>query len=73
MDHADLDIRDLSVRCGACMNYRTLVSFSKRDGWHVYAYACEPGTCDSASVRTILELPAEIDVFARRHPDCGGA
>ena len=72
MEHADLDIRNLSIRCGACMNYKTLVGFSKRDAWHVYAYECDDGTCDVEATRTLLEIPAELDVFSRRHPDCGG-
>lgn len=73
MEHENLDIRDLSVRCGACMNYKTLAAFSKREGWHVYVYECDAETCDVDATRTLLEVPEAIDVFARRHPDCGGA
>jgi hypothetical protein len=55
------------------MNYMTLVGFSRRDEWHVYTYECEPGTCEKETNRTLLELPAELDLFSRRHPECGGS
>lgn len=67
-----LDIRDLSVRCGRCMNYQTLSAYSRRDGWNVYTYACDEGTCDPEATRTLVEVPQAVDLFAQRHPDCGG-
>lgn len=67
-----IQIRDLSIRCGNCMNYQTLSGYSRRDAWNVYTYECEAGTCDAEKTRTLLEVPVALDVFAQRHPDCGG-
>lgn len=67
-----LNIRDLSIRCGHCMNYQTLAAYRPREGWNVYTFECESGTCDVETTRTLVEVPAEIDEFSRRHPDCGG-
>lgn len=67
-----LDIRDLSVRCGKCMNYQTLSAYSRREDWNVYTYTCDAESCDPEATQTLLEVPAAIDLFAQRHPDCGG-
>jgi hypothetical protein len=62
-----LNIRQLSIKCGHCETYQTLLSFQHRDdGWNVYVYECENDKCDPAVTRTLLELPAEIDAFAQR-------
>jgi hypothetical protein len=62
-----IDIRDLSIKCGHCLTYQTLVGFARRGDWNVYTYECEP-----AVTRTLLELPRELDQFARRDPDWRG-
>jgi hypothetical protein len=63
-----IDLRNLSIKCGNCETYQTLCGFSTRDEWHVYTYECENETCDPTVTRTLLEIPAELDVFARRDP-----
>ena len=68
-----INIRDLSVRCGRCLNYQTLVAYEPRNGWNVYVFQCDADHCDAESSRTLLEIPAEIDEFAQRDPDCGGS
>jgi len=68
-----IHIRNLSVRCGHCMNYQTLVAYRARDGWNVYVYECDAEHCDAEVSRTLLEIPAELDEFAQRDPECGGS
>jgi len=68
-----INIRDLSVRCGRCMNFMTLASYAPRDGWNAYTFECETGGCDPATSRTVVEVPIERDEFAQKHPDCGGS
>jgi hypothetical protein len=67
-----LNIRNLSIKCGHCNSYQTLSAFAARDDWNVYTYECENDTCDPAVTRTYLEVPAEIDAFARRDPEWRG-
>ena len=65
--HSPINIRNLSIRCGACGTYQTLTAYEPReDGWNVYTYECENDVCDPAVTRTYLELPADLDEFARR-------
>ena len=61
-----INIRDLSIRCGQCMNYMTLAAYAPRDGWNAYTYECEGGTCDAAAARTVIEVPTALDEFAIR-------
>ena len=68
----DIDIRNLSIKCGNCDTYQTLSTFSRRAEWNVYTYECENGICDPAVTRTLLEVPVELDVFARRDPEWRG-
>jgi hypothetical protein len=67
-----IDLRHLSIRCGHCDTYQTLSAFSRRGDWNVYAYECENDVCDPNVTRTFLEIPAELDEFARRDPDWRG-
>ena len=67
-----VDIRDISVKCGNCNTYQTLVGFGRRDDWHVYTYECENDRCAPAVTRTLIEVPREIDEFARRDPHWRG-
>ncbi len=67
-----INIRNLSIRCGNCDTYQTLSAFARRDEWNVYTYECENEVCDPAVTRTLLEVPAELDGFARRDPDWKG-
>ncbi len=61
-----INIRDLSIRCGQCMNFMTLASYEPRDGWNAYTYQCDGGTCDAAAARTVVEVPVSLDEFAVR-------
>jgi hypothetical protein len=68
----DIDIRNISVLCGHCNTYQTLTSFRRREGWNVYVYECENDICDPDRSRTLIEVPRELDVFARRDPGWRG-
>ena len=70
--HSQINIRNLSVKCGHCGQYQTLAGFSRRDEWNVYAYECENTICDPELSRTLLEVPAALDEFARRDPEWRG-
>jgi hypothetical protein len=67
-----INIRNLSIKCGHCDTYQTLTSFSHREGWNVYTYECENDRCDPAMTRTLVEVPAQLDEFARRDPGWRG-
>jgi len=70
--HATINIRDVTVRCGRCGDYQTLAHFARRGQWNVYTYECENGRCDPAATRTLIEVPAALDVFANRDPNWHG-
>ena len=63
---ATINIRNLSIKCGNCDTYQTLCGFARRGDWNVYTYECENETCDPAVTRTLVEVPADLDEFARR-------
>jgi hypothetical protein len=67
-----VNIRDISIKCGNCGTYQTLAAYSRRQGWNVYTYECENDVCDPAVTRTLVEVPEEIDAFARRDPGWRG-
>ena len=67
-----INIRNLSIKCGRCNTYQTLTSFARREEWNVYTYECENEICDPGETRTLLEVPAELDEFARRDPGWRG-
>jgi len=67
-DHALINIRNLSVKCGHCRTYQTLCAYRRRDDWNVYVYECENERCDPELSRTLLEVPRVLDEFARRDP-----
>ncbi len=67
-----IDLRFLSIKCGNCNTYQTLAAFSRRDDWNVYSYECENEICDPNVTRTYLEIPRELDAFARRDPNWRG-
>lgn len=68
-----INVRNLSVRCGNCSAYQTLVGFARRDdGWNVYTYECEGPPCEREATRTFLEVPATLDEFANRDPGWHG-
>jgi len=67
-----INIRDLSIKCGRCNTYQTLTGFTRRGDWNVYTYECENDVCEPATTRTLLEVPRELDAFARRDPEWRG-
>ena len=70
--HASINIGDLSVRCGSCQEYQTLVGYQPRGDWNVYTYECENGRCGPDVTRTLVEVPRSLDDFARRDPTWRG-
>lgn len=67
-----INIRDISVKCGHCNTYQTLCGFARRGECNVYTYECEGQTCDPTMTRTLVEVPRELDDFARRDPGWHG-
>ncbi len=67
-----INIRNLSVKCGNCQTYQTLCGYQPADEWNIYTYECENDICDPAITRTLLEVPRELDEFARRDPGWRG-
>jgi hypothetical protein len=60
-----INIRDLSIRCGRCDTYQTLVAFEPGDGFNSYTYECEDSTCAPEATRTIVEVPEVLDLFSQ--------
>ena len=71
-NHQMINIRNLSVKCGNCHTYQTLCGYQPAGEWNIYTYECENDICDPASTRTLLEVPRELDEFARRDPGWRG-
>lgn len=67
-----INIRNLSVKCASCGEYQTLVRFEPAEDWNAYTYECEGTACDPAASRTLLEVPVDLDAFARRDPTWKG-
>jgi hypothetical protein len=72
MAPSTIDIRNLSIKCGNCDTYQTLVHFRRAGDWHVYTYVCENERCDAEVTKTYLEVPRDLDEFARRDPEWHG-
>jgi hypothetical protein len=72
MEPSSVNIRSLSVKCGHCGTYQTLCGFERHGEWNVYTYECENDTCDPDVTRTLVEVPRELDEFARRDPEWRG-
>ena len=67
-----VNIRNISIKCGNCNTYQTLSAYSRREDWNVYTYECENDVCDPNVTRTIVEVPRDLDSFARRDPNWRG-
>lgn len=67
-----INIRNLSIKCGHCDTYQTLSGFARTAEWNVYTYECENDICDPEVTRTLVEVPSELDAFARRDPTWKG-
>ena len=61
-----IDIFMMSVKCGNCENYQTIVGFQKLPDKNVYTYECENDRCDPNVTRTIVEVPKHLDNSTRR-------
>ena len=70
--HGAINVANLSIKCGHCGTYQTIMHFTRRGEWNVYTYECENDTCDPEVTRTLLEVPRELDEFARRDPSWHG-
>jgi len=64
-----IDIFMMSVKCGNCDRYQTIVDFRPEGEKNVYTYECDfdasPG-CDANVTRTIVEIPRHLDNSTRR-------
>ena len=67
-----INIRDISIKCGNCNTYQTLSGFARHGEVNVYTYECDNETCDPRVTRTLVEVPSELDSFARRDPEWRG-
>jgi hypothetical protein len=68
-DHPEqhvIDIFMMSVKCGNCDTYQTVVGFRKQADRNVYTYECENDTCDPNVTRTLIEVPRQLDNSTRR-------
>ena len=65
-DRHVIDIFMMSVKCGNCDTYQTIVGFRKEAAKNVYTYECENETCDPNVTRTIVEVPRHLDNSTRR-------
>ena len=61
-----IDIFMMSVKCGNCDAYQTIVKFRKDAEKNVYTYECENEICDPNVTRTIVEVPKHLDNSTRR-------
>lgn len=64
-----INIRNISIKCGHCQTYQTLSGFERSGDWNVYTYECENDLCDPEMTRTLVEVPRDLDEFARRDPE----
>jgi len=67
-----INIRHISIKCGQCESYQTLCGFERSEQWNTYTYECENDICDPAMTRTLVEVPRDLDDFARRDPTWEG-
>lgn len=68
-DRADLhmiDIFMMSVKCGNCDKYQTIVGFRKLPEKNIYTYECENDVCDPNVTRTVIEVPKHLDNSTKR-------
>src|SRR5262245_6865245 len=65
-DRHVIDIFMMSIKCGNCDTYQTIVKFRKGPEKNVYTYECENEICDPNVTRTIVEVPRHLDNSTRR-------
>ena len=61
-----IDVFMMSIRCGNCDTYQTIVKFDKQPEKNVYTYECENDVCDPNVTRTIVEVPKHLDNSVKR-------
>ena len=61
-----IDIFMMSVKCGNCDTYQTIVGFARHGDRNVYTYECENDVCDPNVTRTVIEVPRHLDNSTRR-------
>jgi hypothetical protein len=65
-----IDIFMMSVKCGNCGRYQTIVGFDKsHPERNVYTYECDfdaSPECDVNVTRTIVEVPKHLDNSTKR-------
>ena len=61
-----IDVFVMSVKCGNCDTYQTIVAFRKEPDKNVYTYECENDVCDPNQTRTLIEVPRHLDNSTRR-------
>lgn len=69
---SNINIRNISIKCGQCNTYQTLCGYEPASERNAYTYECENDICDPDITRTIVEVPTELDEFARRDPEWRG-
>jgi len=67
-----INIRNISIKCGQCGTYQTLCGFARSKDKNVYTYECENDVCKPDVTRTLVEVPSDLDEFARRDPTWKG-
>ncbi|MEM9291366.1 MAG: hypothetical protein AAGD01_06780 [Acidobacteriota bacterium] len=72
LQHDMINIRNISVKCAYCNTYQTLSAYEPREEWNIYTYECENEVCDPDRSRTLVEVPRDLDSFARRDPTWRG-
>jgi len=65
-DQHVIDVFVMSVKCGNCDTYQTIVGFKKLPEKNVYTYECENDLCDPNVTRTIVEVPKHLDNSVKR-------
>ncbi|HTD52531.1 MAG TPA: hypothetical protein VK780_05865 [Thermoanaerobaculia bacterium] len=65
-DRHVIDIFMMSIKCGNCDTYQTVVGFKKYPEKNVYTYECENDACDPNVTRTIVEVPRDVDNSTKR-------
>ncbi len=64
-----INIRNISIKCGQCQTYQTLLGFQPGEERNVYTYECENDSCEPSVTRTLVEVPRDLDEFAKRDPE----
>ena len=64
-----INIRNISIKCGQCQTYQTLIGFKPGEERNVYTYECDNHSCEPSTTRTLVEVPRDLDEFAQRDPE----